>query len=112
MPDIASYLDFVLTMFFAFGIAFEVPVAVVLLVLTGLVKVEKLSDNRGYVVIGIFVVAAFLTPPDAISRSSWRSRCGCSTKAAWSWRASCRRCAAKPPRPRRRKKPKRVDGDA
>jgi len=67
-PDMASYLDFVLTMFFAFGVAFEVPVAVVLLVLTGLVKVEKLSEHRGYVVIGIFVVAAFLTPPDAISQ--------------------------------------------
>ena len=68
MPDMASYLDFVLTMFFAFGVAFEVPVAVVLLVLTGLVKVEKLSENRGYVIIGIFVVAAVLTPPDAISQ--------------------------------------------
>jgi sec-independent protein translocase protein TatC len=67
-PDIASYLDFVLMMFFAFGIAFEVPVAVVLLVLTGIVKVEKLAENRGYVLIGIFVIAAFLTPPDAISQ--------------------------------------------
>lgn len=68
-PDIANYLDFVMTMFFAFGVAFEVPVAVVLLVLTGLVSVEKLGSNRGYVVIGIFVVAAFLTPPDAISQT-------------------------------------------
>ena len=68
MPDIAAYLDFILTMFFAFGVAFEVPVAVVLLVLTGLVKVESLGNNRGYVVIGIFVVAAVLTPPDAISQ--------------------------------------------
>ena len=68
MPDMTSYLDFVLTMFFAFGVAFEVPVVVVLLVLTGLVKVEKLSENRGYVIIGIFVVAAILTPPDAISQ--------------------------------------------
>jgi sec-independent protein translocase protein TatC len=68
-PDMASYLDFVLTMFFAFGAAFEVPVAVVLLVLTGLVKVEKLAEHRGYVVIGIFVLAAFLTPPDAISQT-------------------------------------------
>ena len=68
MPDMARYLDFVLTMFFAFGVAFEVPVVVVLLVLTGLVKVEKLSENRGYVIIGIFVVAAILTPPDAISQ--------------------------------------------
>ncbi len=69
MPDMTSYLDFVLTLFFAFGIAFEMPVAVVLLVLTGLVKVETLAKNRGYVVIGIFVVAAFLTPPDAISQT-------------------------------------------
>jgi sec-independent protein translocase protein TatC len=68
-PDIAAYLDFVLTMFFAFGVAFEVPVAVVLLVLTGLVKVESLGKNRGYVIIGIFIVAAFLTPPDAISQT-------------------------------------------
>jgi sec-independent protein translocase protein TatC len=67
-PDMASYLDFVITMFFAFGAAFEVPVAVVLLVLTGLVRVEKLAENRGYVVIGIFVIAAFLTPPDMISQ--------------------------------------------
>jgi sec-independent protein translocase protein TatC len=69
MPDIAEYLDFILTLFFAFGIAFEVPVAVVLLVLTGLVKVESLGQNRGYVIIGIFVVAAFLTPPDAVSQT-------------------------------------------
>jgi sec-independent protein translocase protein TatC len=68
-PDMASYLDFVLTMFFAFGVAFEVPVAVVLLVLTGIVQVESLGKNRGYVIIGIFVVAAFLTPPDAISQT-------------------------------------------
>lgn len=69
MPDIAQYLDFILTMFFAFGVAFEVPVAVVLLVLTGLVQVESLGKNRGYVIIGIFVVAAILTPPDAISQT-------------------------------------------
>jgi sec-independent protein translocase protein TatC len=67
-PDMASYIDFVLTMFLAFGAAFEVPVVVVLLVLTGLVKVETLGNQRGYVVIGIFVIAAFLTPPDAISQ--------------------------------------------
>jgi sec-independent protein translocase protein TatC len=69
MPDMASYLDFVITLFFAFGVAFEMPVAVVLLVLTGLVKVDTLGKNRGYVIIGIFVVAAFLTPPDAISQT-------------------------------------------
>jgi sec-independent protein translocase protein TatC len=69
MTDIANYLDFVLLLFFAFGIAFEMPVAVVLLATTGLVKVESLKRNRGYVVLGIFIVAAFLTPPDAISQS-------------------------------------------
>ena len=68
MTDINNYLDFVLMLFFAFGIAFEVPVATVLLVLTGMVKVETLASNRGYVLIGIFVIAAFLTPPDAISQ--------------------------------------------
>ena len=68
MTDISSYLDFVLLLFFAFGIAFEVPVATVLLVATGLVKVETLKANRGYVVLGIFIVAAFLTPPDAVSQ--------------------------------------------
>ncbi|MFL6604418.1 MAG: twin-arginine translocase subunit TatC [Steroidobacteraceae bacterium] len=68
MTDISAYLDFVLTMFLAFGAAFEVPVAVVLLVLTGVVKLEKLRENRGYVLIGIFIVAALLTPPDAVSQ--------------------------------------------
>jgi sec-independent protein translocase protein TatC len=70
MTDINQYLDFVLTMFFCFGLAFEVPVAVVLLVVMGLVSVEKLKKNRGYVLIGIFILAALLTPPDAISQCS------------------------------------------
>jgi sec-independent protein translocase protein TatC len=69
MTDITSYMDFVLTMFLCFGFAFEVPVVVVLLVLTGLVKVAKLAEIRGYVLIGIFVIAALLTPPDAISQT-------------------------------------------
>jgi sec-independent protein translocase protein TatC len=69
MTDITSYMDFVLTMFLCFGLAFEVPVVVVLLVLTRLVSVEKLAEVRGYVLIGIFVVAALLTPPDAISQT-------------------------------------------
>jgi sec-independent protein translocase protein TatC len=69
MTDINSYLDFVTTMFFAFGIAFEVPIAVVLLAITGMVSIKKLSDARGYVVIGIFVIAAILTPPDALSQT-------------------------------------------
>lgn len=69
MTDISSYLDFVLLLFFAFGIAFEIPVATVLLASTGLVKLETMKNNRGYVILGIFVVAAFLTPPDAVSQS-------------------------------------------
>ena len=69
MTDMASYLDFALLLFFAFGVAFEMPVATVLLVATGLVRIEALRKNRGYVLLGIFVVAAFLTPPDAISQS-------------------------------------------
>ncbi|HEV7714749.1 MAG TPA: twin-arginine translocase subunit TatC [Steroidobacteraceae bacterium] len=68
MTDISSYLDFALTMFFAFGVAFEVPIAVVLLVVTGMVSLEKLKTSRGYVLIGIFIIAAFLTPPDAVSQ--------------------------------------------
>ena len=67
-PDITSYLDLALGWFLAFGIAFEVPVVVVLLVASGLVSVEKLSASRGYVVIGIFVAAAVLTPPDPMSQ--------------------------------------------
>ena len=58
-----------LVMFFAFGAAFEVPVAVVLLVITGIVKLEKLTEHRGYVLLGIFIFAALLTPPDAVSQS-------------------------------------------
>lgn len=69
MTDINRYLDFVLVMFFAFGAAFEMPVAVVLLVITGIVKLEKLKEYRRYVLLGIFIFAAFLTPPDAFSQS-------------------------------------------
>jgi sec-independent protein translocase protein TatC len=68
MTDITQYLDFVLTMFFCFGLAFEIPVAVVLVVVMGLVRIEKLKKHRGYVLIGCFIVAALLTPPDAISQ--------------------------------------------
>ncbi|MBB6093079.1 sec-independent protein translocase protein TatC [Povalibacter uvarum] len=69
MTDMSNYLDFVLLLFFAFGIAFEIPIATVLLAATGLVKIETMTSNRGYVVLGIFIVAAFLTPPDALSQS-------------------------------------------
>ena len=67
-PEISEYLNFVLLLFLAFGIAFEVPVATVLLAATGLVKIETMTKNRGYIVLGIFIVAAFLTPADAISQ--------------------------------------------
>ena len=68
MTDIGKYLDFVLTMFMAFGITFEVPVAVVLLVKIGFVTVEKLRESRPYVVVGAFVVGAIFTPPDVVSQ--------------------------------------------
>jgi sec-independent protein translocase protein TatC len=67
-PDIEAYFNFVLGMFLAFGLAFEVPVVVVVLVLTGLVKIEQLREWRGYVVVAIFVVAAVVTPPDVVSQ--------------------------------------------
>src|SRR5699024_5950945 len=67
--DISSYLDFVLTLFLAFGVAFELPIAIVLLVATGLVTVDKLAASRGYVVVGCFVVGMLLTPPDMISQT-------------------------------------------
>jgi sec-independent protein translocase protein TatC len=68
MADMSQYLDFISMLFFAFGVAFEIPVATVLLVATGLVKMRALTNNRGYVLIGIFVIAAILTPPDAVSQ--------------------------------------------
>ena len=70
MTDMQNYLDFVLLLFFAFGVAFEMPVATVLLAATGLVKIETMTKNRGYVILGIFVIAAFLTPPDALSQTA------------------------------------------
>lgn len=66
--DISRYLDFVLVLFLAFGASFEVPVAVVVLVLIGLVTPEQLREARGYVIVGIFIVAAIITPPDAVSQ--------------------------------------------
>jgi len=67
-PDIEAYVNFVMTMFLAFGITFEVPVAVVLLVKTGVVSIEKLRAGRGYVVVAAFIVAAVVTPPDVVSQ--------------------------------------------
>ena len=69
MTDISRYLDFVLTLFFAFGVAFEVPVAVVLLVWTGAVEPQSLKEKRAYVIVGAFVIGMMLTPPDIISQT-------------------------------------------
>ncbi|MOA04579.1 Sec-independent protein translocase protein TatC [compost metagenome] len=69
MTDISSYLDFVMTLFFAFGVAFEIPVAVVLLVWIGVVDVKYLKKIRPYVIIGCFVVGMILTPPDIFSQT-------------------------------------------
>ena len=68
MTDIAEYLDFVMTLFLAFGFAFEVPVAVVLMAHFGWVNVSQLREVRGYVIVGAFVLAAIFTPPDIISQ--------------------------------------------
>jgi len=68
MTDIDKYLSFVLTMFIAFGITFEVPVVVVVLVRLGVVSLEKLKSIRGYVIVGAFVVGAVFTPPDVLSQ--------------------------------------------
>ncbi len=68
MTDIEKYFSFVLTMFVAFGVTFETPVAVVLLAKMGVVSVEKLRESRPYVVVGAFVVGAIFTPPDVVSQ--------------------------------------------
>ncbi|NMG30559.1 twin-arginine translocase subunit TatC [Aromatoleum evansii] len=67
-PDIEQYLSFVMTMFIAFGLTFEVPVAVILLAKTGVVSVDKLVAARPYVIVGAFVIAAIITPPDVVSQ--------------------------------------------
>ncbi|QXC57593.1 twin-arginine translocase subunit TatC [Vibrio mimicus] len=67
--DIASYLDFVLALFLAFGIAFEVPVAIILLCWTGTTTPKSLSEKRPYIIVGAFVVGMLLTPPDMISQT-------------------------------------------
>ncbi|UJF19376.1 twin-arginine translocase subunit TatC [Vibrio sp. SS-MA-C1-2] len=67
--DIANYLDFVLALFMAFGIAFEIPVAIILLCWTGVTDIESLKTKRPYIVVAAFVVGMFLTPPDMISQT-------------------------------------------
>ncbi len=68
MTDIAQYLDFVLTLFLAFGLAFEVPIAVVLVARFGWVTIAQLKEARSYVIVGAFVLGAIFTPPDIISQ--------------------------------------------
>lgn len=68
MTDIGSYLDFVITLFMAFGLAFEVPIAVIVLVGFGLVQISTLKEIRSYVIVGAFVLGAIFTPPDIISQ--------------------------------------------
>jgi sec-independent protein translocase protein TatC len=70
MPDIENYLDFVMSMCLAFGATFEVPVVVVILVRMGIVSVEKLKSIRPYAIVGAFVIAAIVTPPDVVSQLS------------------------------------------
>ena len=67
-PDIAQYLDFVVMMFMAFGIGFEMPIATILLISTGMTTAEKLKTKRPYVIIGAFVIGMLLTPPDVVSQ--------------------------------------------
>jgi sec-independent protein translocase protein TatC len=67
-PDIEAYLSFVLTMFLAFGAAFEVPIAVVVLARMGVVSIEKLKEFRGYFIVLAFIIAAVITPPDVVSQ--------------------------------------------
>ncbi|MGO1232615.1 MAG: twin-arginine translocase subunit TatC [Marinobacter sp.] len=69
LPDINSYLNFVLKMFFAFGVAFEIPIATVLLILTGATTPQRLAAKRPYVIVGCFVIGMLLTPPDIISQT-------------------------------------------
>ena len=67
-PDIEAYFSFVLTMFLAFGITFEIPIVVVMIVRLGIVSLEKLREARPYVIVGAFVIAAVVTPPDVLSQ--------------------------------------------
>ena len=69
MTDISSYLDFVLSMFFAFGVAFQVPIVTIVLVWVGVVTPEVLAQKRRYIIVGAFVVAMLLTPPDVFSQT-------------------------------------------
>ena len=67
-PDIEAYFSFVITMFLAFGVTFEIPIVVIVLVRMGIVSIEKLREARPYVIVGAFVIAAVVTPPDVLSQ--------------------------------------------
>nr|WP_315468112.1 twin-arginine translocase subunit TatC [uncultured Undibacterium sp.] len=67
-PDIENYLDFVMSMCLAFGLSFEVPIVVIVLVRTGILTIEKLKAIRSYVIVGAFIIAAVVTPPDVVSQ--------------------------------------------
>ena len=69
MTDISNYLDFIIKLFFAFGLAFEMPIIIFALVWSGMVTTEKLANGRPYVIIGCFVVGMLLTPPDIVSQT-------------------------------------------
>ena len=69
MTDISKYLDFVITLFLAFGITFEVPIATIILVATGVTTTEKLASWRPYIIVGAFALGMLLTPPDVISQT-------------------------------------------
>lgn len=68
-PDIASYLEFSIKLFFAFGVAFEVPIATILMILTGMTTPESLASKRPYIIVGAFTLGMLLTPPDVISQT-------------------------------------------
>ena len=69
MTDISQYLDFILKMFFAFGLAFEVPVVTIVLTITGVTDADKLAEKRPYVIVGSFILGMLLTPPDIVSQT-------------------------------------------
>jgi sec-independent protein translocase protein TatC len=102
MPDITYYLDFVLKLFFAFGVSFQIPIATILLVAMGMTTAESLADKRPYVIVGCFVIGMLLTPPDVISQTllavpMWMLFEGASSSRASSRSGTRRRRNQKPP---------------
>ena len=69
MPDISNYLNFILKLFFAFGMAFEVPIATILLAKSGIISIESMAGKRPYIIVGAFCIGMLLTPPDPISQA-------------------------------------------